>query len=110
MVGELLDVKALREVDGAQVLGFLGEVDLSTAPALEKAIVTAVGELSGGTLVVDLTGITFLASAGMSALIAGREQAVAKSIEFVVTASQTGAAYRSLEIAGLIDVLAVRTA
>ncbi|MBE1462023.1 STAS domain-containing protein [Kibdelosporangium phytohabitans] len=108
MVGELLDVKALREVDGGHVLGFAGEVDLSTAPALEKAILAALGELGGGRLIVDLTEVTFLASAGMSALIAGREKAAGKDIELAVTASPTGAAYRSLEIAGLIDVLSVR--
>lgn len=108
MVGELLDVKALREVDGAKVLGFAGEVDLSTAPALEKAIHTAISELTGGRLDIDLTEVTFLASAGMSALIAGRESAIGKNVELTVTASPAGAAYRSLEIAGLIDVLSVR--
>ncbi|CAM3809738.1 STAS domain-containing protein [Kibdelosporangium persicum] len=108
MVGELLEVKTLRDESGAQVLGLAGEVDLSTAPTLEKAILAALGELTARTLVVDLTKVTFLASAGMSALIAGRERAAEKGVEMVIAASPQGAAYRSLEIAGLVDVLRVR--
>ncbi|MCE7003812.1 STAS domain-containing protein [Kibdelosporangium philippinense] len=108
MVGELLEVKPLRDVSGARLLGLVGEVDLSTAPTLEKAIGTALGEVDGKKLILDMTGVTFLASAGMSALIAGREQAVAKGVEMVIVATPTGAAYRSLEIAGLIEVLSVQ--
>ncbi|MFC0104824.1 STAS domain-containing protein [Kibdelosporangium aridum] len=108
MVGELLEVKPLRDVSGARVLGLAGEVDLSTAPTLEKAILAALSEVNGKKLVVDMAEVTFLASAGMSALIAGRERAVEKGVEMVIAATPDGAAYRSLEIAGLIEVLSVQ--
>jgi anti-sigma B factor antagonist len=63
------------EVHGSTLLVVLtGEIDLSNAAELERQVVAAAGALPG--LVVDLTAVTFLDSAGvrlLDHLVASRE-------------------------------------
>lgn len=61
-------------VGSAVVLIVTGEVDMSTAPMVEESIKAAL-ERGPEVLVVDLSGVSFLASAGMSVLIGGNQQA-----------------------------------
>jgi anti-sigma B factor antagonist len=63
-------VEVLRESDGAVVLVLRGEVCLITAPVLGRCIddVLDAGERH---LVIDLGGVTLLAAAGVSAIVAG---------------------------------------
>jgi anti-sigma B factor antagonist len=56
---------------GARVVSVMGEVDVATAPALEQALHESVDEGSDE-VIVDLTGCTFLDSAGLRALLAAR--------------------------------------
>ena len=56
------------------VLNVTGEVDMATAPALEESIKEAL-QRSPKVLVVDLSRVGFLASAGMSVLIGGNQRA-----------------------------------
>ena len=57
-----------RDVDGCAVLGAAGEIDVSTASAFRAALVNAVEHSEH--LVVDLSSVTFLDCAGLSALAA----------------------------------------
>lgn len=107
MAGELLNVKVRRDVQGARVLALTGEIDLSTAPQVEKVISTELENLGGKVFVVDLTGVAFLASAGMATLIGTRESASRKGSDFRLVVAPNGAAHRSLEIAGLLTILPV---
>ncbi len=59
---------------GATVLSVAGEVDLATAPALENAIDAILGERPAS-LIIDLTAVSFLASAGMATLVAAHQRA-----------------------------------
>ncbi|MFC8042495.1 STAS domain-containing protein [Nocardia sp. NPDC057353] len=59
---------------GATVLSVAGEVDLATAPALENAIDAILGERPAS-LIIDLTEVSFLASAGMATLVAAHQRA-----------------------------------
>lgn len=52
------------------VLGVEGEIDLASAPTM-KAAVDTVLEAGKPVLVVDLSGVTFLGSAGLSVLVNG---------------------------------------
>ncbi|WP_194815536.1 STAS domain-containing protein [Nocardia sp. XZ_19_385] len=61
--------------DGATVLTVAGEVDLATAPALETAIEGVLADKAAPVLIIDLTGVSFLASAGMAALVAAHQRA-----------------------------------
>ncbi|WP_028476806.1 STAS domain-containing protein [Nocardia sp. CNY236] len=65
---------AIAEHGGATVLTVTGEIDLATAPALESAI-DAVLDDKPSALIIDLTAVGFLASAGMAALVAAHQRA-----------------------------------
>jgi anti-anti-sigma factor len=56
--------------DGCRVLVVRGEVDELTAPALIEAMD---GEPDGWPLIVDLTAVTFISSAGLHAVLRGRQ-------------------------------------
>lgn len=56
------------------VLTVAGEVDLATAPALEIAIDAVLADKPAA-LVIDLSAVTFLASAGMAVLVATHKRA-----------------------------------
>ncbi len=58
----------------AVVLRVAGELDLLTTPKLTEACDTALREVPP-VLVIDLTGVTFLASVGMSAIVAAHQAA-----------------------------------
>ena len=55
--------------DGRPVLSVMGEVDLATAPVLEQTLVD-LAETGVGDVIVDLSGCSFLDSAGVRALVA----------------------------------------
>lgn len=81
-----------------------GEVDVLSAPRLEKAVAEAVAD-EPARLVIDLTDVAFLASAGL-AVLAGNKQRNADRVDFRVVAegSATG---RPLHLTGLDREFAV---
>ncbi|MGC7094769.1 STAS domain-containing protein [Amycolatopsis lurida] len=90
---------------GATVLVVVGgEIDLLTAPRVREAGAEALAERPAR-LVLDLTGVVFLASAGLEAMISLHE-AAGDAAELRVVAGGT-ATLRPLEITGLTDVLDV---
>ena len=67
-------VAATTQLDsGAPVVSVMGEVDLATAPTLERTLL-GVAEDRTGEVIVDLTGCSFLDSRGLTALIATRSR------------------------------------
>lgn len=60
-------------VGSRAVVSVLGEVDLATAPALERRLL-GVADDPAGELLVDLTGCSFLDSQGLRALVATRRR------------------------------------
>jgi anti-anti-sigma factor len=82
----------------AVVLDVYGEVDMATAPVLEESIKEALGR-DPEVLIVDLSAVSFLASAGMSALIGGNQLAGDKTdFRLVATGSTT---LRPMELTGI---------
>jgi anti-sigma B factor antagonist len=63
----------LSPVDGVVVIAVSGVVDALTAPQLTAAIAEAIS-VSPSALVVDLSAVDFLASAGMSVLIVAQHE------------------------------------
>ncbi|WP_245905785.1 STAS domain-containing protein [Mycolicibacterium palauense] len=84
------------------VLSVSGVVDMLTAPTLEEAITTALGK-SPATLVVDLSDVEFLASAGMGVLVAANDQAT-PNIGFAVVADGPVTS-RPLKLVGIADIV-----
>ncbi|MGN2637391.1 STAS domain-containing protein [Nocardia takedensis] len=90
--------------DGATVLTVSGEVDLATAPALESAIEGILGDKPAA-LIIDLSGVGFLASAGMAALVAAHQRAgEATTIAVVADGPATS---RQLKMTSLDQVFAL---
>ncbi|RJO68453.1 anti-sigma factor antagonist [Nocardia panacis] len=97
---------SVDERDGATVLTVVGEVDLATAPALESAIESILGGKPAA-LVIDLTAVGFLASAGMATLVAAHKRAgAATEIALVAEGPATS---RQLRMTSLDQVFAMHT-
>lgn len=62
------------EESGAVVLVLSGELDLASAPMLERELREAEAA-SPGRLVIDLAGLAFMDSTGLQALLRARERA-----------------------------------
>jgi anti-anti-sigma factor len=65
--GAALSVITLQR-QGTTILSVSGEIDLLTAPQLTEAVLEAL-KAESRCLIIDLTGTTFLSSAGMQVLI-----------------------------------------
>lgn len=84
-------------VDGVVVLSVHDVVDAATAPELDSAIAQVIASAPTG-LVIDLSAVTFLASAGMTTLMKANERA--GDIGFAVVAN-SAATSRPLTLLGL---------
>lgn len=93
-----LALTVTRPRAGTAVLGVGGEVDTLTAPQLEAALTDL---LAGpeAVRVVDLSGVTFLASSGLAVLIQAAHRAADRGGRIRVVAT-TRAVQRPLEITG----------
>lgn len=89
--------------DEATVLTVAGEVDLATAPALENAIDSTLGGKPAA-LVIDLSEVSFLASAGMAALVGAHQRAGGTRIAVVADGPATS---RQLRMTNLDQVFAL---
>jgi len=95
---------ALEHREGTAVLRVSGALDLALAPKLRRLVERA-ARLEPAKLVIDLTGVTFLASAGMAELVrANRGYAVPAPLRVVASGRIT---LRPLELTRLTDELAL---
>lgn len=93
------------EVHGeAVVLRLDGDIDMVTAPVVNKSIKAALAQ-SPSVLVVELSGVEFMASAGLAELATGHHLA-GKRTAFRVVAPRR-ATSRPLELVGLTEVFGV---
>jgi len=65
---------ALEERDGWQVLTLAGDVDVATAPRLRDRLVQLITD-GPPRLVVDMSGLSFIDSMGLGALVSGLKRA-----------------------------------
>lgn len=95
-----------REPRGdALVVRLEGQVDILSAPSMRAELDKAIAE-ANGTLIADLTGITFLGSVGIAELMRVQQQSDDDSIHFVVVAPPF--IRRLLDITGVSGTLDVR--
>jgi anti-sigma B factor antagonist len=92
-------------IDRVVVLSVCDAVDMLSAPQLTEAIRGALGKAPAG-LIVDLTEVEFLASVGMSVLIAAQEDADAISTRFGIVA-EGAATSRPIRLLGIDSILAL---
>lgn len=97
------DVKTSR-VGGVAVLSVRGDIDALTAPSLTEAIAAAQAEQPSA-VIVDLSDVEFLASAGMTALVTAHQQ-ITPSAQFLVVADGPGTS-RPIKLMGVDGLLAL---
>ena len=99
---ELVSVDVSLVGPGAVVTA-AGEIDSTSAPVLRERLDSLLdGEVAEVT--VDLTGVTFLDSAGLCVLAAAHRRAAGQDVAFRVLASSR-AVIRPLQITGLWNLL-----
>jgi anti-sigma B factor antagonist len=94
----------VEPVDDAVVLSVSGEIDLVTAPELGQSINAAMAQ-EPPTLVVDLSEVDFLGSAGMAVLLGCNQQARGRIRFRVVAAGDT--TFRPMELTGVPDEISI---
>lgn len=104
----LMTVSTSERSEGVVVV-VTGEVDISTVPRLRVAVQEAVERLGGRPLVVDLTGVEFLGSAGLHVLAetaaeAGHSHAPSP---LRVAVRDAGPVMRPIELSGLDSILSL---
>ncbi|PPK64984.1 STAS domain-containing protein [Actinokineospora auranticolor] len=85
-----------------------GEIDLATAGELRDALDAVFAtDHSSATVVVDLTGVTFMDSAGLSVLLRAAKRAKATGRQLTVAAIPAGPVRRVLDLSGLGTIFPV---
>ncbi len=97
-------VITVEEIDHSTVEQF--EAELQRGLAAYAGAPHSRPDRSAGSLVIDLSGVTFLSSAGIRALIAADQDAKAHGGRIVIDGAQ-GVVLRCLEVTGLLDHLQI---
>ena len=84
-----------RSESQCTVVAAVGEVDVFTAPTLDEALSAAIGA-GGGCIIVDLSGVDFLDSTGLSVLVKAlkRIREAGGSLDVVVSADRVAKVFR----------------
>ena len=93
-----------QQVDQAVVLTVSGEVDMLSSPKLAEAIQTALAAKPAA-LIVDLSKVDFLASAGMTVLVTAQAE-IEPPARFAVVANGA-ATSRPIKLMGIDSVLSL---
>jgi anti-anti-sigma factor len=99
-----LGLDARTAAEGVVVVAVSGEVDMLTAPQLRAEGLRHLD--AGSTLVLDLSGVTFLGSAGLAVLVEASQHAKRRGAAFRVVAVER-AVTRPLAATGLGEVFSV---
>jgi anti-sigma B factor antagonist len=102
------DVISLRTAiseAGVVTVTVVGEVDTFTAPVLRSSLDTQL-EQQPRELVIDLSGVQFLGSAGLAVLVETQKASRAHNVDLRLIAT-TRAVTRPLEVTGLIDLFTI---
>jgi anti-sigma B factor antagonist len=92
---------------GAVVVAVRGDVDVATSPRLREALHQAIGG-GASTVLVDMSRMDFIDSAGLGVLIGALKQAKEREVELVLRGLQPSPS-KVFSITGLDAVFAVET-
>jgi anti-sigma B factor antagonist len=92
-------------VGGARAIAVDGELDVQTAPQFTEEVEVAVWG-TAGVFVLDLSGLSFLDSSGLHALLRARAY-LAREDRALVLVCPPGPARRVLDLAGVLDTFVV---
>ncbi len=89
-----------------QIIALCGEIDLATAPQVRAAL-KSVCESGAESIVLDLSGVTFLDSVGLSELISAVQTCGEHTAELSIVTNPV--IQKLLEITGLVSALPLQT-
>ncbi|QWF86047.1 STAS domain-containing protein [Amycolatopsis sp. CA-230715] len=104
---ELLRIVSKPAGDGVAEIALTGEIDLSTTPQLDASLNEAFSPPKPKLVLLDMSGVQFLASAGMASLLRARDQARCDGVLLRLCALQQPVR-RSLSLIGLDHELVIR--
>jgi anti-sigma B factor antagonist len=104
--GERLINVSRQEIDDVQVVSVDGEIDTLPTPALQEAINDSLERATGRAIVIDLTAVTFLGSAGLAALATAASRPGHEDRPLRVVAD-SHAVLRPIQVTGLDTVLSL---
>jgi len=97
---------SVERLDDHALVSASGEIDIATTPQLRAAIEQAmVGSAEG--VVVDLTGVTFMESTGLRAMLEARLRAEGERRSLVVVCDPAGPVHRLFELTNTTEPLRV---
>lgn len=96
-----------HEVEGVLVLTVTGEIDMENAPALCRSVTSAIDRTRGEPCVLDLTTVTFLGSAGLTALLQATRHAEQRREPLRIVVDSNRPVIRPIQVTGLDDVLSL---
>lgn len=71
-----------QEINGVHVVAITGDIDASTAPEVQDKVLPLVDD--GSKLLLDMSGVPYMSSAGLRALLSLYRQASAKNAALVL--------------------------
>ena len=102
---DVITLSTSTNEDGAVTVTVVGEVDTFTAPVLRSTLDSQL-EQQPKELVIDLSGVQFLGSAGLAVLVETQKSSRAREVGLSLIAT-TRAVTRPLEVTGLIDLFTI---
>jgi anti-anti-sigma factor len=94
------------ERDGVVIVTIAGELDMATAPRASVVLKDATGR--GNPVVIDMTGLRFFSSAGLTLLVQLDDQRRTAPTDIRLVGDQR-VVLRPLELTGLLDLFPVHT-
>lgn len=101
-----LNIHTLIGPDGCTVT-VVGDVDGAAAPRLRECLLALLDRPEATDVELDLTGVTFLGSAGLTTLVIAHQRAERTGRVFKVRCDTSRAVLRPLVITGLSTVLTI---
>jgi anti-anti-sigma factor len=83
-----------------------GEIDMATAPMLDRALSEAI-EASDGPVLVDLGDVTFFDSSGLRAVIVAHRELAGQGRRLALACSPEGHVWRTFSLAGVDSLLSL---
>jgi anti-sigma B factor antagonist len=101
-----LSVEVRRLDPATVVVRVTGELDTLTAPAVEAQLATAQADLvAPSVLIVDLSDVAFMSSAGLALLVAHHERSLDQGNRLYVVTGNNRSVLRPVRVTGLDTVL-----
>jgi anti-sigma B factor antagonist len=99
-------IKVQRRDDAVVVLRVAGELDTLTGPAVDTQLAAVEDDLAvAATLVLDLSDLTFMSSAGLALLVTHHERCAEQGSRLRVVTGNNRSVLRPVRITGLDTVL-----